>query len=191
MNKSSGISRVPSTGFEPIAAADARLLILGSLPGQRSLELQQYYGQPRNAFWSILAAVTGVAADAEYAARSAGLIAARIAVWDVIASANREGSLDSRIERESVRVNDFASFFRRHSCIERVLFNGKTAEALYRRHVLPVLNGRERTIELIPLPSTSPANAAAPLPARRAAWERGLVLQDAGSSRRTPDPATK
>lgn len=165
------MSRRRSTGFEPIAAADARLLILGSLPGQRSLELQQYYGQPRNAFWSILAVITGVAADASYEARTAGLIAARIAVWDVIAAARREGSLDSRIERESVRVNDFGSFFARHPLIERVLFNGKTAEALYRRRVLPVLAQRHRAIELLVLPSTSPANAAAPLPARRAAWE--------------------
>lgn len=168
------MSRAPSTGFEPIAAIDARLLILGSLPGQRSLELQQYYGQPRNAFWGIIASITGVAADAAYEARTAGLLAARIALWDVIAAARREGSLDSRIERDSVRVNDFEPFFALHPQIERVLFNGKTAEALYRRHVLPVLKGRERAIELIPLPSTSPANAAAPLPARRAAWERAI-----------------
>lgn len=165
------MSRRPSTGFEPIAAADARLLILGSLPGQRSLELRQYYGQPRNAFWSILATVTGISADAPYAARTAGLIAARIAVWDVIAAAHREGSLDSRIELQSVRVNAFEDFFDRHSRIERVIFNGKTAEALYRRRVLPALTERHRAIELFVLPSTSPANAAAPLRERRAAWE--------------------
>jgi hypoxanthine-DNA glycosylase len=168
------MSRAPSTGFEPIAAADARLLILGSLPGQRSLELQQYYGQPRNAFWGILATVTGVAADAAYEARTAGLLAARIALWDVIAAAHREGSLDSRIERDSVRVNDFERFFARHPQIERVLFNGKTAEALYRRRVLPALSARSSALERVVLPSTSPANAAAPVAARRAAWQHAI-----------------
>ena len=175
------MSRRPSTGFEPIAGADARLLILGSLPGQRSLELQQYYGQPRNAFWSILAAITGVAAEASYEARTAGLIAARVAVWDVIAAAHRQGSLDSRIERDSVQVNDFEGFFARQPLIERVLFNGKTAEALYRRHVLPALAARPKALELIVLPSTSPANAAVPLAARRTAWERAIRAMPADS----------
>ncbi len=176
--------RQPSRGFAPIAGPDARLLILGSLPGQRSLELQQYYGQPRNAFWSIVGSITGVAADAPYADRVAGLVASRIAVWDVIAAAHREGSLDSRIERKTVRANDFATFFERHSTIERICFNGTTAHALYARHVIPRLPARMAALPFVVLPSTSPAHAALRPAAKQQFWQREL-------SRRTPRVATR
>jgi double-stranded uracil-DNA glycosylase len=176
--------RRPSRGFAPIAAADAQLLILGSLPGQRSLELQQYYGQPRNAFWSIVGTLTGVAADASYAERVAGLIASRIAVWDVVAAARREGSLDSRIERNTVRANDFAAFFKRHAGVERICFNGATAKALYARHVIPRLPAHLTALPSAVLPSTSPAHAALSAAAKQQVWLREL-------SRRTPRLAAR
>ena len=166
--------RRPSRGFAPIARSDARLLILGSLPGQRSLELQQYYGQPRNAFWSILGSLTGVTAAAPYPDRVAGLIAVRIAVWDVVAAAHREGSLDARIERETVRANDFAAFFERHAAIERICFNGATAQALYARHVIPRLPARVAALPFVILPSTSPAHAALRLADKQEIWRREL-----------------
>ena len=176
--------RQPSRGFAPIAAAGARWLILGSLPGQRSLELQQYYGQPRNAFWSILGAITGVAAEAPYAQRVAGLITSNIAVWDVVAAARREGSLDSRIERETVEPNDFVAFFERHSSIERICFNGATAQALYARHVIPRLSAHLAALPVAVLPSTSPAHAALSVAAKQRIWLREI-------SRRTPGAAAR
>lgn len=178
------MSRRPSRGFAPIAGADARLLILGSLPGQRSLELQQYYGQPRNAFWSILGSLTGVTADAPYPGRVAGLIAVRIAVWDVVAAAHRAGSLDARIERETVKVNDFPTFFEQHAAIERICFNGATAQALYARHVIPRLPAHLAELPFTILPSTSPAHAALRPAAKQRVWKREL-------SRRTPREAAR
>ncbi|MFO1409797.1 MAG: DNA-deoxyinosine glycosylase [Steroidobacteraceae bacterium] len=163
-------------GFPPVARRDARLLILGSMPGAASLAAGEYYAHPRNAFWTIVGGLGGAAADARYARRTAALRATRIALWDVIASCRRRGSLDAAIERGSVRVNDFAGFLARHPRIACVAFNGGTAEALFRRHVLPRLAaaGTARPLRLLRLPSTSPAHAGLTLARKRAAWHRAL-----------------
>ncbi len=166
-----------AVGFAPRARADARVLILGSLPGRRSLELRQYYGAPQNAFWRILAAVTGVPAEADYEARVAGLIAQRIALWDVIASAHRAGSLDAHIDRRGLVVNDFAAFFARHRRIERICCNGAVAFSLYRRLVLPTLDAEARSLPVVVLPSTSPAHAAMQLAEKRRRWLAALRAQ--------------
>ncbi len=96
-------------GFPPIARADARLLILGSLPGRASLDARRYYAHPRNAFWPILGDLLGFDPAAPYQARVDALLAARVAVWDVCAAAVRPGSLDAAIAPASVRPNDFAA----------------------------------------------------------------------------------
>ncbi len=166
-----------AVGFGPRARPDARMLILGSLPGRRSLELQQYYGAPQNAFWRIMAELTGVEADADYESRVAGLLARRIALWDVIASARRPGSLDASIDRRSLVVNDFATFFAQHRHIERVCCNGGTALALYRRLVLPRLPGAVRALPLIALPSTSPAHASMRYAEKLRRWLAALAIQ--------------
>lgn len=166
----------PLAGFAPIARRDARLLILGSMPGAASLAAGQYYAHPRNAFWPIVGGYCGAGAGLPYARRAAALRAAGIALWDVIASCRRRGSLDAAIERGSVRPNDFAAFLARHRRIACVAFNGGTAEALFRRHVLPRLAAAlpGRRLRLLRLPSTSPAHAGLP-PARKcAAWRRAL-----------------
>jgi double-stranded uracil-DNA glycosylase len=161
-------------GFSPVADPHARILVLGSLPGARSLQLQQYYGLPRNAFWRIIAAVTGVAADADYATRLAALQRHGIALWDVVATAHRRGSLDAAIDRTSLVVNDFASFFAAQPCIERICCNGATAAALYRRLVLPTLPAPVAALPLLTLPSTSPAHAALDVAAKQARWLAAL-----------------
>jgi hypoxanthine-DNA glycosylase len=167
-----------SQGFAPIARHDARVLVLGSLPGQRSLQLAQYYGQPQNAFWRILADLTGVPAEADYAARVAGVLEQRIAVWDVVASAVRPGSLDADIDRRSVVANDFHAFFAVHARIERICCNGATAAALYRRLVLPQLASSLQRLPLRVLPSTSPAHASLSLAAKRSQWLAALRPRD-------------
>jgi double-stranded uracil-DNA glycosylase len=158
-----------------VADARARVLILGSLPGARSLQLQQYYGLPRNAFWQIMSAVTGVDAAADYAARLAGLQRCGIALWDVIATARRQGSLDAAIDRSSLAVNDFASFFAAHPRIGTVCCNGATAAALYRRLVLPTLPAPVAALPLQTLPSTSPAHAALSFDLKQARWLEALL----------------
>jgi hypoxanthine-DNA glycosylase len=161
-------------GFPPIADARARLLILGSLPGQASLAAGQYYAQPRNAFWRILAELLGVGAHLDYAARAATLNDAGIALWDVCAAAERPGSLDASIRRASVVVNDFAAFLSAHPRIELLAFNGATAAELYRRRVLPALPPAAAALPTLRLPSTSPAHAGVPYAAKRAAWAAAL-----------------
>ena len=124
------------SSFPPIVGRSPRTLILGTMPGTASLDAQQYYAHPRNAFWGILADLLGFDAGLDYAARTRRLVDADIAVWDVLRSCKRPGSLDSNIEPASVIANDFDWFFARHPTVERVCFNGAAAEALYRRHVL-------------------------------------------------------
>ena len=164
------------------------MLVLGSMPGKASLLAQQYYAHPRNAFWPIMSALlTGTRdlARLPYRARVDALHANGIAVWDVLArctresesaSGTRESSLDSDIDDSSIVPNDFADFFRTHTRIERVFFNGAKAEQSYRRFVAPPLETDGRR-EYQRLPSTSPAHAAMSFERKLAAW-RAVVAAD-------------
>ena len=160
-----------SQGFPPIARRDARVLILGSLPGQESLRRRQYYAQPRNAFWPIMGALCGAGPELPYRARARRLAASGIALWDVCRAAFRAGSLDASIVARSVAVNDFGRFLACHPRIGLVCFNGRTAAALYRRRVLPALAPAQRALATLELPSTSPAHAALPLAAKLERWQ--------------------
>jgi TDG/mug DNA glycosylase family protein len=157
-------------GFAPISDRKARLLILGSMPGQASLQAGQYYAHPRNSFWPILESLWGISAQEPYRMRERAVKRARIAIWDVLQRCQRRSSLDSHIDPESIVVNDFAGFFRTHPAIGCIAFNGATAASLYRRHVLPHLEARARELPLLQLPSTSPANARLTLADKRRAW---------------------
>jgi double-stranded uracil-DNA glycosylase len=159
-----------SRGFAPLAAPSARVLVLGSLPGQESLRRQQYYAQPRNAFWAIMGELFGAGPALPYDARVARLRRARVAVWDVCQSAYRAGSLDASIRPGTVIANDFAAFFRRLPALELVCFNGQAAEQLYLRFVLPTLDEPMRQLPRRRLPSTSPAHASLPLEGKLRAW---------------------
>ena len=157
-----------SRGFPPLASSAARILILGSLPGEASLRAGQYYAHKQNAFWRIMGDLLGAGPALPYAQRVEKLGTAGIAVWDVIAACERSGSLDSDIVSNSVCVNDFSAFFAVNRSIERVFFNGGAAEASFRRHVLPELS--EMNLQLVRLPSTSPAHAARSYAEKLAAW---------------------
>ena len=145
--------------FPPIAKRDAELLILGSLPGRKSLEMQQYYAHPQNVFWRLITQIFGAAWPLPYTRRVKLLTAHRIALWDVLAAAERPGSLDSSIIHASALANDFVAFYRAHPQIRLVCFNGRKAEELYRRFVLPRLSGEFAAIRYVSMPSTSPAHA--------------------------------
>lgn len=163
--------------FPPVAAPDAEILVLGSMPGEASLAANRYYAHPRNAFWPIVGALLGLAPNAAYEERLAALTKARIALWDVLHSCHREGSLDSAIDPATQRPNDFAKFFRAHRSIRRVCFNGAKAEHAYRTQVLA--EGIGADLEYLRLPSTSPANASWSFERKLEAWRR-VVLE--GSS---------
>jgi hypoxanthine-DNA glycosylase len=145
-------------GFAPVARLSARILILGSMPSAASLAAGEYYAHPQNQFWRIAGDICGFEQCAPYARRKAGLTAAGIALWDVIGSCVRPGSLDSAIDNETVVVNDFAGFLASHHRIERVCFNGRKAESAWRRHVASRLPPARKP-EYRLLPSTSPAHA--------------------------------
>lgn len=171
------ILRLPKTriqSFLPIAAQDARILILGSMPGRASIAARQYYAHRQNAFWRILGTLLGFEATAPYAQRVRAVKRARIAVWDVLHSCVREGSLDASIEAET--ANDFKRFFRAHPGLTHVFFNGAKAEASFRRHVLP---GLSRVLRYRRLPSTSPAHASLRFARKLAAWRAILKAGDA------------
>jgi hypoxanthine-DNA glycosylase len=148
-----------SRGFPPIAAPDARLLILGSLPGRASLAAQQYYAQPQNAFWRIMGALFGGGPEVPYAERADRLRASGIALWDVCREAVRPGSLDTAIDLATVVPNDFERFFSGHPRIAHVCVNGGAAHRLYVRRVQPLLPEPLSSLPLHLLPSTSPAHA--------------------------------
>lgn len=162
--------------FAPIADAKARVLILGSMPGRASLAAGQYYAHAQNLFWSILGEITGAAPSSSYAARARALKSSGIALWDVLESCAREGSLDSAIDAATIRVNDFVSFYRAHPRIAQVFFNGAKAETCYRKHVLPLLAGGPASPNCHRLPSTSPANASMSRAYKQKAWTQALRL---------------
>ena len=139
-------------GLPPIVGVGARSLILGNMPSVMSLGAHQYYANPRNAFWRITGEICGFDADDPYDARTAALTAHGIAVWDVLRSCRRVGSLDSAVEPDTMVANDFDQLFDRHPSITRVFFNGAAAEKNFNRLVRVAPDLRYRR-----LPSTSPA----------------------------------
>lgn len=171
-------TRLPATsdpgalahGFVPVARPDARVLILGSLPSQRSIVEQQYYGHPQNAFWRIMGELVG--ATGNYAERCATLVDHRIALWDVLKASVRPGSMDADIDLDSAQVNDFESFFYAHPDICRICFNGQKAAKMFERFAGPLAATRE----LIALPSTSPAFASMRFEEKLARWRAALQL---------------
>lgn len=156
-----------SLGFEPVARPDARVLILGSMPGVASLEATEYYAFPRNAFWKIMGNLFGADPQLGYLSRLQKLNDNRIALWDVIRTCHRPGSLDSAISDEGMETNDFRGFFENHTHISHVYFNGQKAAGLFKTRVAPGLAGQ---YEYCVLPSTSPANAATSYAAKLEAW---------------------
>ena len=158
------------SGFPPIAAPHARVLVLGSMPSVASLARQQYYGHERNAFWPIMGRLLGAGPELPYDERQRVLGERGVAVWDVLGECYREGSLDTSIVPESETANDFSTFFQEHPQIRAIFFNGSKAEAAFRRHVLPTVAELGREFRYTRLPSTSPAHAGRTFRQKLAAW---------------------
>ena len=158
-------------GFAPIVSGNASLLILGTMPSEASLLRQQYYGHSRNAFWPIMGALYGYNPELCYRRRKELLTENGIAVWDVLQSCKRLGSLDSNIKLATIRTNDLAGFFTEYKGIRLVFFNGRMAEKLYQKWLLPTLRQRFSYLEFQCLPSTSPAYASLKLEQKIAAWK--------------------
>jgi len=164
------------SGFPPVVGNCPRVLILGSMPGVASLEAREYYAMPRNAFWPIMGELFGARFDMPYPQRLDILTASHVALWDVLGSCVRPGSLDASIDARSASANNFVRLFSEYPTIRQVFFNGKKAAEMYRRHVQPMLDAATADIPGSTLPSTSPAHASLPFGGKLAAW---AVVRDA------------
>jgi len=151
-----GEERIIDEGFAPILGVNPKVLILGTLPSVKSLEHQQYYGNPQNAFWWSMSELLSFDLSISYIERVELVKQNSIAIWDVIERCHRPGSLDSRIDQSTLVANDFSSLLSEVSTIKLVAFNGQAASKLFNKYVsVDKWNG-----EFMTLPSTSPANAA-------------------------------
>ena len=149
--------------FPPIVDAHARVLVLGTLPGEESLRRQQYYAHPRNLFWPIVCALFGATPPADYTERLAFVAAHHIALWDVCEVGERERSADTTIRRE--RPNAIDRLLDEHPLIRAVAFNGTGARRLHDRHF-----PRRPELPYLALPSTSPAHATIDFAGKLARW---------------------
>lgn len=154
-----------------------RVLVLGSMPGEKSLQMQQYYAHPQNAFWKIMGDLIGAGREQEYPQRIEILKESGIGVWDVLASCQRpNSSLDSAIT--DMQVNDFATLFAQHPTLTHVFFNGGKAEEAYRRYMLKSLPETYVYLRYTRLPSTSPAHAGMPYIEKLNRWKQLLEPLD-------------
>lgn len=161
------------TSFPPILGRRPRVLVLGSMPGVRSLAEQRYYAHPQNLFWRVMDELCGAGSQLSYGKRVARLRASGIAVWDVLKHCERAGSLDGAIVRASEVPNEIAALLARERTIRAVACNGGKANEAFKRHVLPQLaEGVRERIAIEALPSTSPAYAALDASRKFAQWLR-------------------
>jgi hypoxanthine-DNA glycosylase len=144
------------------------------MPGIASLQAQRYYAHPRNAFWPIVSDLCGFDVALPYEKRLQRAQEAGIALWDVLASCARPGSLDSAIEPDSIRTNDFGRFLAGHPSVMAIFCNGATAFRLFKQRVMPGVLGRHPDLSVQQLPSTSPAHASMKFAEKRAVWARGI-----------------
>lgn len=156
--------------FAPVCSGSDLVLILGSFPGKMSLEKDQYYAHPRNGFWPIMGRLFSFDHHIPYPERIDKLQENRIAIWDVLHSCSREGSLDSSIARNSMVINDFETLFKENPLIHSVLFNGSRAETEFRTNVLKSIRVKAQNLSLYRLPSTSPAMAMLSIDQKIKAW---------------------
>ncbi len=159
--------------FEPIVGREPRIIILGSMPGVVSLEALQYYANPRNAFWPIMAELFDIDIECDYSSRVRQFTELPLILWDTLKACHRPGSLDSNIQKHQIEANDILGLVNRFISISAIAFNGTASEKYFRQLVMKYLPDN-RGIELIKMPSTSPANAGWSYERKLAAWRQLL-----------------
>ena len=159
--------------FPSISDSNAKILILGTIPGAQSLALSEYYGNRRNHFWQLLFTIFNEPYCTDYQAKKNVILKNHIALWDVLQACEREGSLDSAILKEI--PNDFKDFLKAHPHITHIFFNGQQAAKFFKKYATI-----ENHYTLVTLPSTSPANAGFSFERKLVAWEKlvGLTQPD-------------
>ena len=164
-----------ATSFPPIVGTTPKILILGSMPGMESLKQQRYYAHPRNAFWPIITSLYGPSKKLDYSQRCELLKQQQIAVWDVLKSCRRPGSLDQHIETEAMIANDFVAFLQSYPSINQILFNGGKADQVFKRYATKQLEAAGISLLYRRLPSTSPAHAAMNYETKQRLWHQALL----------------
>jgi hypoxanthine-DNA glycosylase len=152
--------------FDPVIDDNARVLILGSMPGKVSLEQAQYYAYPQNKFWILIYAVFDKQLDQDYEEKKTFLMSRKIALWDVLKECQRTGSADSDILYPV--VNDFVGLLNARPGIRSVLFNGTKAAQVFKKYQYQIRSG----LSFFTLPSSSPANAGTSLEEKLRAWRK-------------------
>jgi len=159
--------------FEPIIGRDPRVLILGSMPGVISLQAVEYYANPRNAFWKIIAELFELDIDCSYELRVQQISELPIVLWDTLRACQRSGSLDSNILRQQIEANDIRGLLEQYSDLRAIIFNGAASEKYFNQLVKLHLPAN-RELALLKMPSTSPANAGMKYEQKLLAWRRLL-----------------
>ena len=174
------VSENLSESFAPLIGPHVHTLILGTMPGQKSLQAKQYYAHPRNALWPILCAMVTTSApsyamhkELSYEDRCTLISEAGIGLWDVLARCERPGSLDGSIARGSEVPNEIAALVSKHPELRTIACNGRTAQTLLKRHILPLL--APPLPRIVCLPSTSPAMASLSLDEKFCQWSDALL----------------
>lgn len=155
--------------FEPISNNDATILILGTMPGEQSILLNQYYGHSRNNFWKLLFTIFETPFSDDYENRKSLILNNKIALWDVLQVCERKGSLDSAIKNEV--ANDFEDFLKNHPKINHIFFNGQKAASFFKKYV-----ALEYKYQTSTLPSTSPANAEKTFEEKLLEWKKIKIV---------------
>ena len=155
--------------FAPVIGTRPRILILGSMPGVKSLQEQQYYAHPRNSFWPIMGELFSINWAQSYPQKIKQVSTLPLVLWDVLNSCRRDGSLDSNIQNDQLKPNTLAQLLRDYPSIRLIVFNGATTEKLFRQLVIDELDN-PNVYTLLRLPSTSPAHASKSFQQKLEAW---------------------
>jgi double-stranded uracil-DNA glycosylase len=155
--------------FEPLIGRQPKVLILGSMPGVKSLQDQQYYAHPRNAFWPIMGELFSIEWSDSYARRVEQIKQLPVIIWDVLQSCHREGSLDSNIRNDQLQANAIPQLLLDYPTLRLIVFNGATSEKMFKRHLFNQIAYPER-YTLLRLPSSSPAHAGKSFQQKLAEW---------------------
>lgn len=162
-------------GLAPLYQPNAKILILGSMPGQASLHCQQYYGHPRNQFWPMLQQLFAIDVSLDYPGRCQQALQAQVALWDVIGHCQRAGSLDSAIVGSSIRFNPLIEFCQQLPDLQQIWLNGGKAAQSFRQYQRQRAKPwPDRQISVHQLPSTSPAHASLTFDQKLQLWRQTL-----------------
>ncbi len=159
------------SSFKAQVIHGCRALVLGTMPGVRSLAMQQFYAHPRNLFWPLMGEFFGAGLEIPYGERLARLQASGVGLWDVLQQCERAGSLDDAIRIGSEVPNDLAGLLEEHPTIGAIVLNGTKAADVFLRRIAPRIGpSRLARLAILPMPSTSPANASIALQGKRDRW---------------------